>query len=214
MGNTINVFVVESHPIYRCGLAHCLHELPNVQLVSEAASAADARESAAFAEANLVLVDNELPEAPALVREIADRNDTDAIVMVARADADVVEAAHAGAIGFLSKETLTPEVLAGAVQAASSGTSVITTGLLAGLVEPHRNGRSRATHYQATAAALTAREQRVLGLLAEGHPTREVAERLCYSERTVKNVLHDAITKLGARSRSQAVAYAVRDGLI
>jgi DNA-binding NarL/FixJ family response regulator len=61
---------------------------------------------------------------------------------------------------------------------------------------------------------LTAREQQVLSLIAEGHPTREVAEQLCYSERTVKNVLHDIVTKLGARSRSQAVAHAVRDGLI
>ena len=64
------------------------------------------------------------------------------------------------------------------------------------------------------AARLTDREQQVLSLIAEGHPTREVAEQLCYSERTVKNVLHDVVTKLNARSRSQAVAHAVREGLI
>jgi DNA-binding NarL/FixJ family response regulator len=63
-------------------------------------------------------------------------------------------------------------------------------------------------------ARLTDREQQVLALIADGHPTREVAERLCYSERTVKNVLHDVVTKLNARSRSQAVAFAVREGLI
>jgi DNA-binding NarL/FixJ family response regulator len=61
---------------------------------------------------------------------------------------------------------------------------------------------------------LSDREQRVLALIAEGHPTREVAAQLCYSERTVKNVLHDVVTKLNVRSRSQAVAHAVRDGLI
>jgi DNA-binding NarL/FixJ family response regulator len=64
------------------------------------------------------------------------------------------------------------------------------------------------------AAQLTDREQQVLSLIAEGHPTREVAEQLCYSERTVKNVLHDVVTKLNVRSRSQAVAHAVREGLI
>jgi DNA-binding NarL/FixJ family response regulator len=63
-------------------------------------------------------------------------------------------------------------------------------------------------------ARLTDREQQVLALIAAGHPTREVAQRLSYSERTVKNVLHDIVTKLGARSRSQAVAHAVREGLI
>ena len=63
-------------------------------------------------------------------------------------------------------------------------------------------------------ARLTDREQQVLSLIAAGHPTREVAQQLCYSERTVKNVLHDVVTKLNARSRSQAVAFAVREGLI
>ena len=48
-----------------------------------------------------------------------------------------------------------------------------------------------------------------------GAPDRPaVAQQLCYSERTVKNVLHDVVTKLNARSRSQAVAFAVREGLI
>ena len=64
------------------------------------------------------------------------------------------------------------------------------------------------------AARLTDREQQVLSLIAAGHPTREVALELSYSERTVKNVLHDVVTKLNARSRSQAVAFAVREGLI
>ena len=54
----------------------------------------------------------------------------------------------------------------------------------------------------------------MLALIAQGHPTREVALELSYSERTVKNVLHDVVTKLNARSRSQAVAHAVREGLI
>jgi DNA-binding NarL/FixJ family response regulator len=63
-------------------------------------------------------------------------------------------------------------------------------------------------------ARLTDREQQVLALIAAGHPTREVALELSYSERTVKNVLHDVVTKLNARSRSQAVAFAVREGLI
>ena len=61
---------------------------------------------------------------------------------------------------------------------------------------------------------LTTQERQVLGLIAQGHATQEVARELCYSERTVKNVLHDVVTKLGARSRSHAVADAVRQGLI
>jgi DNA-binding NarL/FixJ family response regulator len=65
-----------------------------------------------------------------------------------------------------------------------------------------------------TLSRLTRREQQVLSLIAEGHPTREVALKLSYSERTVKNVLHDIVVKLNVRTRSQAVACAVREGLI
>jgi DNA-binding NarL/FixJ family response regulator len=214
MRDAIEVFVVESHPIFRCGLVHCLNALPGVESVSDAGSADDARGSATFEEADLFLIDNGLPGASGLVREIAHRDDARAIVVVTGADGDVVDAAQAGAIGFLSKDSLTPAVLAGAVQAAANGTSVIAPDLLAALVQPHGNGKTDGAKVQGRGRALTVREQRVLTLLAEGHPTREVAERLSYSERTVKSVLHDAITTLGARTRSQAVARAVRDGLI
>ena len=94
--------------------------------------------------------------------------------------------------------------------AAVDGTGVVTAELLRELLDGlAANGLDRPAP-----ARLTDREQQVLSLIAEGHPTREVAERLCYSERTVKNVLHDVVTKLNARSRSQAVAFAVREGLI
>jgi DNA-binding NarL/FixJ family response regulator len=62
--------------------------------------------------------------------------------------------------------------------------------------------------------ALSARERDVLGLIAEGLPTRQVATELNYSERTIKKVLGDIVVKLGAKSRSQAIANAVRQGLI
>ncbi|HWI07564.1 MAG TPA: LuxR C-terminal-related transcriptional regulator, partial [Solirubrobacteraceae bacterium] len=66
----------------------------------------------------------------------------------------------------------------------------------------------------ATSPELTSREQRVLALVADGLPTREIGEELHYSERTVKKVLGDVVVKLGARSRSQAIARAVRQGII
>jgi DNA-binding NarL/FixJ family response regulator len=62
--------------------------------------------------------------------------------------------------------------------------------------------------------SLTMRERNVLRLVAEGLPTREVAQRLSYSERSIKAVMDDVTTTLHAKSRSQAVALAVREGLI
>jgi DNA-binding NarL/FixJ family response regulator len=116
--------------------------------------------------------------------------------------------------GYLRKETLTQDLLQAAIQAAEGGAAVVAPDMLGAMlrgvpVEPDAGGTSRFP-----GPRLSEREQRVLALIAEGHPTREVAQQLCYSERTVKNVLHDVVTKLNARSRSQAVAHAVRDGLI
>lgn len=69
-------------------------------------------------------------------------------------------------------------------------------------------------HLPAPEARVTRRERQVLALLAEGHSTREVAQRLAYSERTIKNVLQEFTTRLQLRNRTQAVAYAVRRGWI
>ena len=119
---------------------------------------------------------------------------------------------QAGAVGYLRKDTLTTESLGAAVRAAANGAGVMEPELLGNLlrgISPESLEPARPA-----TAQLTDREQQVLSLIAAGHPTREVAQQLSYSERTVKNVLHDVVTKLNARSRSQAVAFAVREGLI
>jgi DNA-binding NarL/FixJ family response regulator len=65
-----------------------------------------------------------------------------------------------------------------------------------------------------TFAGLSDREVYVLRLVADGLDTGEIAKKLCYSERTIKNVIHAITTRLGVRNRSQAVAFALREGLI
>jgi DNA-binding NarL/FixJ family response regulator len=124
----------------------------------------------------------------------------------------VVGAVEAGAVGYLRKDTLTQDVLQAAIQAAEGGAAIVAPDLLGAMLRAKPVDGDGAVRF--AAQRLTDREQRVLALIAEGHPTREVAQQLCYSERTVKNVLHDVVTKLNVRSRSQAVAHAVRDGLI
>lgn len=211
MPDEMHVVVVEPHPIYRRGLVECLRALPSVARVSDVA---DVSAALGFADADLVVVDYGLPGAARLLREVGRRYGVEAIVLLRRLDDDVADAVHAGAVGFLARDSLTPDALAGAVQAAANGSSVIATGLLAGLAQRHTAGAPSNGSTNGGSPHLTVREQQVLSLIADGLPTREVAQHLSYSERTVKNVLHDAVTKLGVRSRSQAVAHAVRDGLI
>jgi DNA-binding NarL/FixJ family response regulator len=208
----VKLFVLDPHTIYRRGLAACLELLDGVDSVAHAESVREAWESPALFETDLVILDHSMPGGGDFIEAAAEA--TGARVMVCTSDCsqdNVLMAMKAGAIGFLRKDTLTTEGLAAVVQAAASGAGVVTPELLGSLVrsaEP--NGANGRAHH----ATLTDREQQVLALIAAGHPTREVAQQLCYSERTVKNVLHDVVTKLNARSRSQAVAFAVREGLI
>jgi DNA-binding NarL/FixJ family response regulator len=206
----VNLFVVDPHTIYRRGLVACLDGLPEVSSVHQAESVRDAWESPPLFESDLILVDHVMPGGPDFVGAVGESTGARVIVCSSHCAEDAVLAAlQAGAVGVLRKDTLTTDSLATAVRAAANGTGVVTPELLRDLLDGLAAGIERPV-----VARLTDREQQVLSLIAEGHPTREVAEQLCYSERTVKNVLHDVVTKLGARSRSQAVAHAVREGLI
>jgi DNA-binding NarL/FixJ family response regulator len=207
----LKLFVADPHTIYRRGLAACLEALPEVDAVGQAGSVRQAWEDEALFASDLVLVDHAMPGGGDFLGAVGEATGASVVVCSSLCSEDAVLAAlQAGAVGVLRKETLTTESLASAVRAAADGTGVVTSELLHDLLD----GLGPNGHGKPAVARLTDREQQVLSLIAEGHPTREVAQQLCYSERTVKNVLHDVVTKLGARSRSQAVAHAVREGLI
>jgi DNA-binding NarL/FixJ family response regulator len=206
---TLKLFVLDPHTIYRRGLAACLELMSEVDSVAHAGSVRDAWEDPALFTTDLVILDTSVAGGRDFIN--AAQEATNAPVLVCSSDCgeeSVLAAMQAGAVGFLRKDTLTADSLGAAVRAAASGSGVVTPDLLGRLVS------GIPTEERPTAARLTDREQQVLALIAAGHPTREVALQLSYSERTVKNVLHDVVTKLNARSRSQAVAFAVREGLI
>jgi DNA-binding NarL/FixJ family response regulator len=205
----MKLFVLDPHTIYRRGLVASLELMPEVERVEHGANVDEANRSGLLGDADLVILDPAAGEAAEFIAS------TRARVMVCSSDLteeSVLSALQAGAVGYLRKDTLTTAMLAAAVRAAANGTGVMEPELLGNLLK----GLSAESLDTArpVAARLTDREQQVLALIAAGHPTREVAQQLCYSERTVKNVLHDVVTKLNARSRSQAVAFAVREGLI
>jgi DNA-binding NarL/FixJ family response regulator len=205
----LKLFVLDPHTIYRRGLAACLELMSEVDAVAHAGSVRDAWEDPALFATDLVILDTSAPGARDFISAVQEAADAPVLVCTSECGEEAVVAAmQAGAVGFLRKDTLTAESLGAAVRAAASGSGVVTPELLGRLVS------GLPTETRTATARLTDREQQVLALIAEGHPTREVALQLSYSERTVKNVLHDVVTKLNARSRSQAVAFAVREGLI
>ena len=171
----MNLFVVDPHTIYRRGLVACLEGLPEVTSVHQAESVRDAWESPPLFESDLVLVDHVMPGGPDFVGAVGESTGARVIVCSSHCAEDAVLAAlQAGAVGVLRKDTLTTDSLATAVRAAANGTGVVTPELLRDLLDGLAAGIERPV-----AARLTDREQQVLSLIAEGHPTREVAERLC-----------------------------------
>ena len=209
MGN-VAVFIVDPHSIFRLGLATCLEELALVGHVTGVGSVQAASRHADLATSDIVIVDASTPNALAFIRDVRAASKARLIVSASSwQQKDILATMEAGAVCVLRKDTLTPESLEASVRATLQGAGVLPSDLLSGLLVAVRAGDA-----QPRSSQLTNREEQVLRLIADGHATREVAEELCYSERTVKNVLHDVVTKLGARTRSHAVAHAVRAGLI
>lgn len=129
-----------------------------------------------------------------------------------RALAAVVES---GVCGVLRRGEATPERLVRVVRAAAGGQLELPPELLRYLLDHvNRLSHSLLEPRGLSFAGLTERERDVLRLVADGLSTREVAERLAYSERTIKTVINDLTTRLHLRNRTQVVAYAVRNGWI
>jgi DNA-binding NarL/FixJ family response regulator len=208
------IFVIDPHAIFRAGLIACLASLPGIGSVDGANTPEEAWERETLLNADLILLDRTVGQMPLVIAQLHHRVGCPITAMTETGDiSHVLEAVEAGAVGVLCTTGLGIESLGVQVRAALHGAGVIPPQLLTALVDRSRNG-SGAGHDGSHNGALTTREQLVLRLIADGKLTREIAHELAYSERTVKTVLHDALVKLGARSRSQAVANAVRGGLI
>jgi DNA-binding NarL/FixJ family response regulator len=185
-----------------------------VESVDHASSIALAWESEALAEADVVVLDSDLGGAMAFVQEIAAQTGAHVLLCLREArTAEVLDAIGSGVSGALARDQLTPDTLLAAVSAVAAGIFAFDSGVLrtlSGSVTPIRQ-RDRAAP---TSGGFAPREQMVLSLVAAGLSNREIAERLSYSERTIKTILHDIVIRLGVKSRSQAVAMAVRERII
>jgi DNA-binding NarL/FixJ family response regulator len=118
-------------------------------------------------------------------------------------------------VAVLPRAAVTGERLLNSVLTAASGGGVMSPNLVGGLLKHVERLRRDALASRApSVASLTPREVDVLRLVADGLDTAEIAVKLCYSERTVKNVIYGLKNRLGLRNRSHAVAYAVRSGWI
>jgi DNA-binding NarL/FixJ family response regulator len=127
----------------------------------------------------------------------------------------VLAAVEAGVAAIVRRSEATPDRLSTAIRAAATGDGHLPPDLLGRLLQQVGDAQRKLTAPAGlTFGGLTQRELTVLRLIAEGYSTSEIATRMAYSERTIKNSIHDLVSRFHLRNRTHAVAFAVRQGLI
>lgn len=208
MSTRVPVFVHANDPISQAGIASGLRGRPEVQVIEDGDV-----DRAAVA---IVVADEIDAEVVRLIRAIQRNGCPRVVLVVSRVDdAGPLTAVGAGASALLRRSEATAERLARAVQAAAAGDGTVPPDLLGRLFDQVSRLHDQVLAPRGlTFSGLSEREVDVLRLVADGCDTGEIARTLCYSERTVKNVIHDVTSRLRLRNRSHAVAYAVRQGII
>lgn len=203
----IRVLVVDGQPLTRCGLVRLAGDQPDLHVVGETGSAAEALELVAKLQPDVVSIDTSLPDGSGLecARELRDRfPHLGIVILTAEGEDDVLfRALDSGASAFVSKLAAVTEVL-GAIRHSAVAASTFSA---SGLAQAVRRRQDRAQ------PRLSARERQVLELLLSGHSVPEIATKLYLSLSTAKTYVSRLYEKLGANNRSQALMAAVRLGL-
>lgn len=202
------VLLVDDHTLIRDGLRRGLEGSGEFVVVAEAATLSEGRERFRRFRPDVVVVDVRLTDGNGLelVREItkSDPRVGTVVITMYAGDTQMVEARNAGASAFVTKDAPTTDVLAAVRSALSQPDGFAAQGWDA--VHARQSGQST--------ARLTSRETEVLTLLVSGLSISGISRRLFVSESTAKTHVANIYAKLGAANRAQAVATALRDGLV
>jgi DNA-binding NarL/FixJ family response regulator len=165
----------------------------------------------------VVLVADRVDEPTAAgIRAARDSGGPRVVLIVGSVDGvEVLAAVEAGVAAIVRRSEATPDRLSTAIRAAATGDGHLPPDLLGRLLQQVGDAqRKAAAPTGLTFGGLTQRELTVLRLIADGYSTSEIATRMAYSERTIKNSIHDLVSRFHLRNRTHAVAFAVRQGLI
>jgi DNA-binding NarL/FixJ family response regulator len=201
----IRILSLDSQPLFREGIARIISEEPDMVLVSQASTVHEAIQQYREHRPDITLMETWLPDLGGIEALIAIRAEFPAarimVLTTCDGDVDVQRALKAGASGYLLKNTPASELMQ-EIRKVHSGQKVVQAELAAKLAE------------HVDEDTLSAREVEVLALVAAGNRNRDIGEQLCIAEETVKVHLRHIYEKVGAKDRTEAIAIAVRRGII
>ncbi|RSN58546.1 DNA-binding response regulator [Amycolatopsis sp. WAC 04182] len=212
---TIRVVIADDQTLVRTGLRMILDNADDIDVVGEAGDGAEAVALVAELDPDVVLMDIRMPEMDGVEATAAIAAAQRARVLVLTTfdlDEYVYAALQAGASGFLLKDALAPDLLAG-VRVVAAGEATLAPTVTRRLLDRVVTGLP-ASPPDDRLALLTSRENEVLQQLARGLSNAEIAELLFLSPGTVKTHVGRILTKLGLRDRVQAVVFAYESGMI
>ncbi len=207
----LGLLIVDDHEVVRQGLVALLGRRPGFRVVAEAGTVADAVEAARRFQPDLVIMDVRLPDGSGIeaCREIrAGRPATRVLILTSYPDEDaVLSAIVAGASGYLLKQVRARDLVA-ALEAVGRGESLLDPAVTGRVLERIR--RLAMADQPDELSQLTAQEQKILLLVAEGKTNKEIAAEVFLSDKTVKNYVSSILAKLNLERRAQAAAYMAR----
>ncbi|NGN65254.1 response regulator transcription factor [Streptomyces sp. A7024] len=214
----IRVFLVDDHEVVRRGLTDLLGAEPDIEVVGEAATLAQALTRGTALRPHVAVLDVRLPDGDGITvcRELRSRMPELACLMLTSFDDDdaLLDSIMAGASGYVLKQIKGSDLLA-AVRTVASGQSMLDPSTTARLMTSLRgtddtDGDPHAVAPDAPLAALSPREREILALIGEGLTNRQIGKRLYLSEKTVKNHISRLLAKLGVERRIQAAVLATQ----
>jgi two-component system response regulator DevR len=202
----IRVFLLDDHEIVRRGIADLFESAPDITIVGEAGTAAEALARIPAARPDVAVLDARLPDGSGIdvCRDIRSAMpEVRCLILTSYDDNDAIFAAvMAGAAGYLLKE-IRGNSLLDAVRQVAAGKSLLDPSVTERLLTRLREGAPRDEKLE----SLTAREREILALIADGLTNRQIGERLFLAEKTVKNYVSGLLSKLGMERRTQAAVY-------
>lgn len=203
----VKVFLVDDHEVVRRGLVDLLGADPELDVVGEAGSVAEAMARVPAARPDVAVLDVRLPDGNGieLCRDLLSRMpDLRCLILTSyTSDEAMLDAILAGASGYVVKDIKGME-LARAVKDVGAGRSLLDNRAAAALMAKLRGGAEK----QDPLSGLSDQERTLLGLLSEGLTNKQIADRMFLAEKTVKNYVSRLLAKLGMERRTQAAVFA------